>query len=65
MRPGSSRASWRLPTVLLGLIGAVTSPVAAQALPDLGEVLSRNANLSTYYGLMKVRRAASGIADPG
>jgi len=62
MRPGPPGASWRLTAVLLGLFGALTSPVAAQGnLPDLGAVLAKNANLSTYYDLMKVSRRPARI----
>ena len=39
--------------VLLGLMGA-TSVVPQSKLPELGEILAKNANLSTYYELLKV-----------
>ncbi len=48
-------SSWALPTVLVGLMASFSwSPVAAQGVQDLGTILSKNANLSTYYTLIQV-----------
>ncbi len=43
------------PGILLGLAG-LAAAAAASSDPDLGTVLSKNGNLSTYYGLLKVGR---------
>ncbi|TDZ29591.1 Fasciclin-like arabinogalactan protein [Colletotrichum spinosum] len=45
-----------VPAAVLGLLAASTFPrqaIAQETVPDLGEVLQSNKNLSTYYNLMK------------